>query len=55
MPPESLDSGSLDSAWETSSGLAAYDFGFGTTFFDSENDGDQDLYWIGSTLGRGES
>ena len=34
--------------------LAAYDFGFGATFFDYDNDGYQDLYWFGSTLGRGE-
>ena len=35
-------------------GLAAYDFGFGTAFFDYENDGDQDLYWLGAMGGKGE-
>ena len=55
MPPTSLDPDTLDSSWDVPTGLAAYDFGFGATFFDSDNDGDQDLYWLGSTLGRGES
>ena len=55
MPPTSLDPDTLDSSWDVPTGLAAYDFGFGATFFDADNDGDQDLYWLGSTLGRGES
>ena len=35
------------------SGIAAYDFGFGTTFFDFDNDGDVDLYWLGSNKNSG--
>ena len=34
--------------------MAAYDFGFGATFLDYDNDGYQDLYWLGSTVNRGE-
>ena len=55
MPPRSLDPSSIDPSNEVPTGLAAYDFGFGATFFDYDNDGDQDLYWLGSTAGRGES
>ena len=55
LPPYSLDPLRIMSAWQVPTGLAAYDFGFGTSFFDIENDGDEDLYWIGSALGRGES
>ena len=56
MPPESLDPTVIQKALRpVPTGLAAYDFGFGTTFFDYDNDGDQDLYWLGATLGRGES
>ena len=53
MPPESLDPMYIHSPWEVPTGLAAYDFGYGTTFFDYDNDGDQDLYWLGSEIGRG--
>ena len=54
LPPASIDSSVFNSAHHVPSGLAAYDFGFGATFFDYDNDGYQDLYWFGSTLGRGE-
>ncbi len=54
MPPESLDPSAIYSGRPVPTGLAAYDFGFGTTFFDYDNDGDQDLYWLGSTVERGE-
>ncbi len=53
MPPISLNPDSIDPGHQIPTGVAAYDFGFGTTFFDYENDGDQDLYWLGSTMGRG--
>ena len=52
MPPDSLDPSNIHPTKEVPTGLAAYDFGFGTTFFDYDNDGDQDLYWLGS-LDRG--
>ena len=54
MPPASLDGGALHPRHKVPTGLAAYDFGFGATFFDYDNDGYQDLYWLGSTAGRGE-
>ncbi len=54
MPPESLDPSVLYPTWPVPTGLAAYDFGFGATFFDYDNDGDQDLYWLGSEVERGE-
>ena len=57
FPPESLDQANILEVWndvEQPVGLAAYDFGFGTAFFDYENDGDQDLYWLGAMGGRGE-
>ena len=53
MPPSSLDAGNIHPLQEVPTGLAAYDFGFGTTFFDYENDGDQDLYWLGSNISSG--
>ena len=54
LPPASLDSSIFNPAHHVPTGLAAYDFGFGATFLDYDNDGYQDLYWFGSTLGRGE-
>lgn len=55
VPPISLVAENLHADHEQPTGLAAYDFGFGTTFFDFDNDTDQDLYWLGSTLARGEA
>ncbi|MBN4064920.1 ASPIC/UnbV domain-containing protein, partial [Dehalococcoides mccartyi] len=54
LPPESLTPSNIESFWQVPTGLAAYDFGFGTAFFDIENDGDQDLYWLGAIIARGE-
>ena len=54
MPPGSLDPSNIDPAWQAPTGLEAYDFGFGTVFFDYDNDGDQDLYWLGSVIAAGE-
>ena len=55
MPPMALDPTQIDEEWQVPTGLAAYDFGFGTVFFDYENDGDQDLYWLGAMSDRGEA
>ena len=54
MPPASLNPSNILLTWQPLTGLAAYDLGFGVTFFDMENDGDQDLYWLGSLIARGE-
>ena len=55
MPPRSLDRKRLHPEWDQPTGLSAYDFGYGTTFFDYDNDGDQDLYWLGSEGPPGKS
>ncbi len=55
LPPLSLEPSNIHSSHEVPTGLAAYDFGFGATFFDYDNDGHQDLYWLGSTIARGEA
>jgi len=54
LPPTSL-TGEFKAADDGPiSGLEAYEFGFGTVFFDMDNDADQDLYWLGSLASRGE-
>ena len=53
MPPASLDPSNIDPAWPVPTGLSAYDFGYGATFFDMDNDGYEDLYWLGSELAAG--
>ena len=53
MPPRSLDPENIDPAWPVPTGLSAYDFGYGATFFDMDNDGYEDLYWLGSELAAG--
>ena len=55
MPPASLDPALIHPEQIVPTGLSAYDFAFGVTFFDYDNDGDQDLYWLGSTVDRGEA
>ena len=55
MPPDSLDPANIHPDQGVPTGLSAYDFAFGTTFFDYDNDGDEDLYWLGSTVDRGEA
>ena len=55
MPPRSLDGKRIHPHWDKPTGLSAYDFGYGTTFFDYDNDGDQDLYWLGSEGPPGKS
>ena len=54
MPPTSLNPNNIHSDWKVPTGLGAYDFGYGTTFFDYDNSGTQDLYWLGSEPARGE-
>ena len=54
MPPASLDPANIYSAWDPPTGLSAYDFGFGAAFLDYDNDGYQDLYWLGALISRGE-
>ena len=54
MPPASLFPATIHSDWEAPTGLGAYDLGYGATFFDYDNNGTQDLYWLGSEQARGE-
>ena len=55
MPPRALDGRRLHPDWDVPAGLGAYDFGYGTAFFDYDNDGYQDLYWLGSEGPPGRS
>ena len=54
MPPASLDPANIHPSWPVPTGLSAYDFGYGATFFDMDNDGYQDLYWLGSEIASGD-
>ena len=54
MPPDSLEPRNIGPWWEVPTGIAAYDFGYGVTFFDLENDRDQDIYWLGSEVSSGQ-
>jgi hypothetical protein len=54
LPPASLGDDFQTTNETPLRGLEAYEFGFGTAFFDMDNDGDQDLYWLGSIAARGE-
>ena len=53
IAPRALDATRIYPSLRPPSGLAAYDFGFGTTFLDFDNDGDLDLYWLGSNKNSG--
>ena len=54
MPPLAIDELNIHPGWPIPTGIGAYEFGYGTTFFDFDNDGHQDLYWLGSEVNRGE-
>ena len=54
MPPASLDPANINPNWPIPTGLSAYEFGYGATFFDMDNDGYQDLYWLGSEIASGD-
>ncbi|NQW19303.1 MAG: VCBS repeat-containing protein [Chloroflexi bacterium] len=54
VPPSSLGTDFKPASEAAINGLEAYEFGFGTAFFDMDNDADQDLYWLGSLGARGE-
>jgi uncharacterized membrane protein YraQ (UPF0718 family) len=54
LPPASFGEEFQASDDSSISGIEAYEFGFGTAFFDMDNDADQDLYWLGSLGSRGE-
>ena len=55
MPPPSLNLENIHPDQDSPTGLGSYEFGFGATFFDFDNDRDDDLYWLGSTVDRGEA
>jgi hypothetical protein len=53
LAPTALDAGKIYPSLPAPSGLQTYDFGFGATFLDFDNDGDLDLYWLGSNKNSG--
>ena len=54
LPPRFLQRAFYHPTQQPAQGLQAYEFAFGDAFVDYDNDGDQDLYWLGSIIGRGE-
>ncbi|MQG89112.1 MAG: hypothetical protein FI699_09665 [SAR202 cluster bacterium] len=54
VPSAALSEDFKSSSDNSINGLEAYEFGFGTAFFDMDNDADEDLYWLGSLAARGE-
>ena len=54
MPAEAAIKTNIKPGMNIPLGIGAYDFGYGVTAFDFNNDTIKDIYWIGSEVGRGE-
>ena len=54
MPAEATIKTNIKPGMNIPLGIGAYDFGYGVTAFDFNNDTIKDIYWIGSEVGRGE-
>jgi len=54
MPAEATIKTNIKPGMDIPLGIGAYDFGYGVTAFDFNNDTIKDIYWIGSEVGRGE-